>query len=76
MFVVIEIQKFSDESVAVPTPIYSNIDQNQADSEFHRLCSLAAISSVPQHSVLMVRDDGAYRNSVTYSHPVLPTVEE
>lgn len=75
MFIIIEIQKFSEDSVAIPTPIYANANENQAESEFHRLCSLAAISSVPQHSILMIYDDGRYRNSVSFLHPVISSEE-
>lgn len=68
MYIVLEIQKFSESSIAVPTPIYTNEDANQAESEFHRLCSIAAISSVPYHSVMLIEDTGCVRDMKGYYH--------
>lgn len=69
MYLVIEIQKLSDSSVTVVTPIYSNSDIHQAESEFHRLCSIAAISKIPRHSILFIQDDGYRIDSNTWTYP-------
>lgn len=68
MYIVLEIQKMSESSVAIPTPIYSNADKNQAESEFHRLSSLAAVSNVPVHSVMILSDEGLLQKVETYTH--------
>lgn len=68
MYIVIEIQKMSESSVAIPTPIYSNTNQDQSESEFHRLCSIAAVSNVPQHTVILLKDNGFVLKIETYEH--------
>lgn len=69
MYLVIEIQKLSDSNVTVVTPIYSNSDIHQAESEFHRLCSIAAVSQIPRHSILFIKDDGYRIDSNTWTYP-------
>lgn len=58
MYLVFEIQKFSDTQVAVTTPIFSTDNLNQAESEFHRVCSFAAVSNLQKHTVILVSDEG------------------
>ena len=70
MYIIIEIQKFSEESVSIPTPIYSTPNIQQGESEFHRLCSIAAVSTVPQHTVMMISDTGFFHKVETYKHEV------
>jgi hypothetical protein len=69
MYLVLEIQKLSDSNVAVVTPIYSNSDIHQAESEFYRLCSIAAVSQIPRHSILFIKDDGYTIDSKTWAYP-------
>lgn len=68
MYIVIEIQKMSESSVAIPTPIYTNANQDQAESEFHRLCSIAAVSTVQQHTIMMISDVGFVHKTESYEH--------
>ena len=69
MYLVIEIQKLSDSSVTVVTPIYSNSDIHQAESEFYRLCSIAAVSQIPRHSILFIKDDGYNIDNRSWTYP-------
>ncbi len=69
MYAVFEIQKTSESSVAVVTPIFTSANEHQAESEFHRLCSYAAISSVLRHTIMMIREDGLPYRVESYDHP-------
>lgn len=66
MYILIEMQT-SGEQTAIP-PIVTKTDRNEAESEFHRLCSVAAVSSVPIHSVMMVDEFGNTIRSEHYAH--------
>lgn len=68
MYIVIEIQKMSDTQAAVVTPFYTAENFYTAQSEFHRLCSIAAISSVPWHTVLIMGDGGFIYKKETFVH--------
>lgn len=70
MYLIFEIQKLSSTSVAVPSPIFSTDNWNQAESEFHRLCSIAAVSSVMRHTIIMVDDGGIVYKAENYDHPI------
>lgn len=67
MYLVIELQKLSDTQVAVP-PVIQREKELEAESEYHRVLSVAALSSVPQHTVLFVRDDGYLYDYKCYNH--------
>ena len=67
-YIILEIQHFSDDSVAIPTPLYASGDWNQAESKFHQLCSVAAVSAVPKHTILFIEDNGTYHDSKCYEH--------
>lgn len=71
MYLVIELQKTSETQVAVP-PVIQRDDELEAESEYHRVLSIAAVSSVPQHTVLFVRDDGYMYDYKTYNHAQTP----
>jgi hypothetical protein len=65
MLAVIEIQKNGD--VATPlVQLYS--DTAQAKSRYHELLSIAAVSEVPEHSVILVSEEGNYMFHEKYVH--------
>ena len=66
MYILIEMQKFGD-TVAIP-PIINRTNWNEAEGEFHRLCSVAATSSVPVHTILMVDEYGTTVRAEHYEH--------
>ena len=68
MYIVIEIQATSATQVAVVTPIYTSADRHQAESEFHRLCSVAAVSSVARHTIVLLDDEGYLIEVKSYTH--------
>ena len=56
-YIVLEIQKFADESVAVP-PVATYESFFDAVSRYHTILAAAAISDVPVHSALILTDTG------------------
>lgn len=65
MLAVIEIQKNGD--VATPlVQLYS--DTAQAKSRYHELLSVAAVSDVPEHSVILVSEEGNFMFHEKYIH--------
>ena len=69
-YLVIEIQKAADGSVAI-APIIQRTDLLEAESEFYRLCSVAAVSSIPQHTILFIEDNGYYHDCKSFDHPAV-----
>lgn len=67
MYLILELQKMSDTQVAV-APAIQRENKLEAESEYHRVLSIAAVSSVPQHTVLFVRDDGYLYDYKCYEH--------
>ena len=56
-YLVIEIQKFSDGTVAVP-PIATFDSFFEALSRYHTILAAAAISDVPVHSCVLLNEVG------------------
>ena len=66
MFIVMEIQKGASVSTIVNT--YET--RNEAEQKYHTVLAYAAVSSVPQHSAVMLNDNGSYIKSETFDHEV------
>ena len=65
MKAVIEIQKSGDTA----TPLVQLFeDDAQAKSRYHELLSIAAVSDVPEHSVILVSEEGNYMYHEKYVH--------
>lgn len=65
MKAVIEIQK-SGETATPLVQLFT--DDAQAKSRYHELLSIAAVSSVPEHSVILVSEEGNYMFHEKYTH--------
>lgn len=65
MIAVIEIQKDGD-SVANITELFS--DLAQAKSRYHTILSAAAKSDVPEHSAILVSEEGNFMFHEKYEH--------
>lgn len=65
MKAVIEIQK-SGETATPLVQLFT--DDAQAKSRYHELLSIAAVSSVPEHSVILVSEEGSYMFHEKYEH--------
>lgn len=66
-YVIIEMQKFSDGTVAVP-PIHTEDSFFEARSTFHSLCAIAAVSEVPVHSVVLLNETGQELGLESFNH--------
>lgn len=65
MFAVIEIQK----NGATATPITTLFtDKDQAYSKYHQVLAAAAISQVPEHSAILVSEEGSYMMHDKFIH--------
>ena len=65
MFAVIEIQK--DGATATPiTTLFT--DKGQAYSKYHQVLAAAAISQVPEHSAILVSEEGNYMLHEKFTH--------
>ena len=65
MKAVIEIQK-SGETATPLVQLFE--DDAQAKSRYHELLSIAAVSNVPEHSVILVSEEGSYMFHEKYEH--------
>ena len=65
MKAVIEIQK-SGETATPLVQLFT--DDAQAKSRYHELLSTAAVSNVPEHSVILVSEEGNYMFREKYEH--------
>ena len=66
-YIVIEIQKSADGTVAVP-PISTADTLNAARSTFYTVCAAAAISSVAVHSAVLLTDTGQTLGIESFDH--------
>lgn len=66
MYVVIELQKSSDGTIA--SLVTTHADLNDAESKFHQVLSYAAVSNVPIHSCAMLSEDAYLVKAESYSH--------
>lgn len=66
-YVIIELQKFSDGTIAVP-PVNTADDFFNGSSVFHGKCEVAAISNVPVHSVVLLTEAGQTMDYASYNH--------
>lgn len=65
MKAVIEIQKSGETA----TPLVQLFENDAlAKSRYHELLSIAAVSDVPEHSVILVSEEGNYMFHEKYTH--------
>ena len=76
-YIILEMQTDAEGNVAIPTPINAREDYNEAQSVFFYLASIAAVSSVPQHTVMLIENNGVCWDFKTFKHgePVPEVVE-
>lgn len=67
MYVIIELQKNSDGTVAV-SPAHTANTFLEAKSTFFSLCATAAISQVPVHSVVLLSETGQELGLESFNH--------
>lgn len=67
MFIVLEMQKLDKDTLAIlPANTYES--QAEADSKYHAILSVAAISSVWKHSAVMLDENGTPLKYDCYIH--------
>ena len=66
-YIVIEIQKFADGTIAVP-PVYAYATYNEAAQRYHTILAAAAVSDVAHHSAVMLTDTGIQVKLDTFDH--------
>lgn len=66
MFVVIELQKNKDGSVANIVTEHST--QAEAESKYHAVLAAAAVSKIPVHSAVIVSEEGFPLMHQCYKH--------
>ena len=66
MIIVMEIQK----DATVTTVVTTHETRNDAENKYHTILAYAAVSSVPQHSAVMLEDDGLFIKSESFEHEV------
>ena len=67
-YIVIELQKNSDGSVA--NLVYAYNTKAQAESKYYAILSAAAVSSVPVHSAIIIQEDAMPVTFKSFSHEV------
>lgn len=66
-YIVIEIQKFADGTIATP-PLSTAETLNAARSTFYSKCSIAAVSDVPAHTIVLMTDVGQTIGLESFDH--------
>ena len=66
MYIVIEIQKNDDTPAAVLTYVYDTY--NEAMPKFYLICSAAVVSTIKNHSVLVISTDGDIYQQQVFNH--------
>lgn len=66
-YIVLEIQKASDGTIATP-PLSTAETLNAARSTFYSKCSIAAVSEVPVHTIVLMTDAGQTIGLESFDH--------
>lgn len=69
-YIVIELQKNAQGSVA--NIVTQHTTRNDAESKYHQILAAAAVSTVYQHSAVLLTDAGQEICHQSYTHPVEP----
>lgn len=65
-YLVIEMQKQSDGTIAQITTAYT--DRNTAEQKYHEILSFAAVSSIPIHTAVILGEEGNLIKKESYRH--------
>ena len=68
MYFVIELQKLDNSSCAILTCHEDNWTFQQAQSVFFGKCQSAAISAIPEHTVMLVDVEGSVYETKVFEH--------
>ena len=70
-YLVTEIQTF--EGGAISTPSYAYDNRNSAESKYHAILSLAAVSALPCHAAVLMTSEGQILDHDVYRHEAEPS---
>ena len=73
MYIVIEIQSNSDGTVG--TIVNSYEQRPQAESKYHQILAVAAVSGLPKHGAVMITDAASVIKSYCYRPEPEPDLE-
>lgn len=65
-YIIIEMQTNNGVTAVVPPVSYAN--ENQAEAAYHTALAAAAVSSVQEHAVSMLKDSGELVKKECYYH--------
>lgn len=68
MYFVIELQKIDDSRCAILTYHQDSWTFQQAQSTFFGKCQSAAISAIPEHTVMLVDVEGSVYETKVFEH--------
>ena len=66
MYIVIELQKNTEGQVANIVTEHANLAE--AESKYHAILSVAAVSEIPVHSAIIVSEEGVPMQWKCYKH--------
>ena len=66
MYIVIELQTAADGSVG--NFVWAYASREQAEAKYHAVLAAAAVSSLPVHSCVILRNDGQQMAAQAYKH--------
>lgn len=65
-YLVMEIQKFENETMSTPTFSYGTL--NAAEAKYHSILASAAVSKLPVHSAALFNETGYCIEHKSYNH--------
>lgn len=69
MYIVIEIQTNTDDTVGTLVNTYTDV--NVAEQKYHTILAAAAVSSLPAHAAVILTENGQLYKHQCYSHEVV-----
>lgn len=69
-YIILELQNNKDGSVTFPSDPREKVyaDENQAESEYHRILQYAAVSSSPLKGCMLLTSEGEVLRAEFYKH--------
>ena len=70
MYIVIELQTFSDGTIG--NFVFTYEERNDAEAKMHAILASAAISELPRHATVLLDNNGARLDGKCYVHEDVP----
>lgn len=72
-YIVIELQTSDDGTVG--NFVWAFDERNKAESKYHAVLAVAAVSEIPIHAASLLQNDGRLLNCASYDHTPEPEPE-